>query len=1481
MSVSDEVRELYKATNDSTVNKNYVMNIDGTDYDNTNIVMGSFSITEKLCSSQQLKYGECNAAMLKVKVVADIGDISEKKIGLSQVVNGNGLDIGIFNVDSCVLTENREYRDVVAYDNIILFNTNVSSWYNGLEFPINQKDMLTSLCAYVGVELADISLITGDVEIEKTISAEDLKGITVLKCIAELNAGFFRAATDGKIELVTLNTTGIDEYLEVKHYKSLKTETFVTNKITRLTIRTEEDDIGASSGDGDNAYVIEDNFLLYGSSTEKLKEIADIIYEAVKDISYIPYTAEQIGLPYLKCGSKVSYKLINGECFEGLILQRTLSGTQGLKDVVKTFGTKTTDETFGIEKDIIKLKNKTNRLKRTIEQTLLAVENLEEGLYSEINQTSEEISLLTKKVANMGDLGVTDIVIMYAISESSTEAPTENESDETSIWSPEAPPWEKGKYIWQKTVTTYNDGNVYESNAICITGADGKDGVDGADGKDGKGISNIVNYYLATTLSSGVTTSTSGWTTDVQTITSTKKYLWNYEEIIYTDSTSKTTSPAVIGVYGNTGATGADGKDGVAGADGKGIQSITEYYLASSASSGVTTSTSGWTTTMQTTTTSKKYLWNYEKITYTDGSTSTTTVRIIGTHGATGATGAAGKDGTNGSDGVGIKSIIEQYYQSTSATTQTGGSWSTAVPAWVNGKYMWTRSVITYTDDTITTTTPVCVTGAVGATGADGNTGEAGIGVKSVDVQYFLSTSSASCKNGTWSTEAPEWVDGKYMWSKTVTTYTDGTTSESAAVCITGAKGATGAAGADGKGIESVIEYYLATSASSGVTTSTSGWTTTIQTTTTTKKYLWNCEKTTYTDGTTSWVSPHIIGTHGETGATGADGKGIKSITEYYLASSASSGVTTSTSGWTTTIQTTTTSKKYLWNYEVITYTDGSTSTTTVRIIGTHGATGSTGATGATGKGIKSITEYYLASSASSGVTISTSGWTTTIQTTTTSKKYLWNYEVIAYTDGTTSTTTVRIIGTHGATGSTGATGATGKGIKSITEYYLASSASSGVTTSTSGWTTTIQTTTTSKKYLWNYEVITYTDGTTSTTTVRIIGTHGATGAAGTDGLTIKSIVPQYYVSTSKTSLTGGSWSTTAPAWSKGKYVWTRSVITYSDNTVSYSPAVCDASWEVANNIEAKLELKVDKETLVSELNAAADVIRLLANRLVIDSSYFKLGEDGKAEIAGGKIGSWDIGEALSSEAEAYVEPGEYERDRVYEYSLGNTTLNANELQYLDLNSDGSVNYKDILLIQKILLGVSEYMDCAGAAKSTVNVQLNPITPEKLIYMLATTPWGVIKETYLGINGLKCPKVISDAVSATTIEKTAGVNLDTMNSELTCNKGLGTHSFTAAGGYGYVTTNATEMIFYIPLNYPKSASARKSITITALTSCYIRTVQGTYAGGMGADLTSYVTNPLTYFYQGLLRLTLKKADGWGITNNTPVCGDVKIAYTME
>ena len=132
-----------------------------------------------------------------------------------------------------------------------------------------------------------------------------------------------------------------------------------------------------------------------------------------------------------------------------------------------------------------------------------------------------------------------------------------------------------------------------------------------------------------------------------------------------------------------------------------------EYYKSTSATelkggtwqSGAVTATQGC------------YIWSRTKTTAQDGTvTYGQSACITGNTGATGAkgdTGAAGVKGDTGATGKGVKSIVPQYYLSTSKTSQTGGSWSNTQPSWQPDHYLWTRSYITWSDNTISTTTPI------------------------------------------------------------------------------------------------------------------------------------------------------------------------------------------------------------------------------------------------------------------------------------------------------------------------------------------------------------------------------------------------------------------------------------------------------------------------------------------------------------------------------------------------------------------------------------------------------------------------------------------------------------------------------------------------------------------------------------------------------------------------------------------------------
>lgn len=293
----------------------------------------------------------------------------------------------------------------------------------------------------------------------------------------------------------------------------------------------------------------------------------------------------------------------------------------------------------------------------------------------------------------------------------------------------------------------------------------------------GRGVRSVANKYA---VSSSNTTAPTSWSDTVPSTTTTNRYLWNYEIITYTDGTTAETNKRVIGVHGATGATGV------------GIKSITEYYLASASASGVTASTSGWTTGMQVTTTTKKYLWNYEIVTYTDNSKYTSTPVIIGTHGAT------GDKGDTGAAGKGVKSTAIAYQASSSGTTTPTGTWSSSIPAVAAGQYLWTRTIITYTDNTTSTMY------SVGRMGTNGTNGNAGNGVSSTTITYQASTSGTTAPTGTWSSSIPTVAAGSYLWTRTIISYTNGTSST---IYSVGKMGNTGAQGVPGESINGKMLY--------------------------------------------------------------------------------------------------------------------------------------------------------------------------------------------------------------------------------------------------------------------------------------------------------------------------------------------------------------------------------------------------------------------------------------------------------------------------------------------------------------------------------------------------------------------------------------------------------------------------------------------------------------------------------------------------
>jgi phage minor structural protein len=382
------------------------------------------------------------------------------------------------------------------------------------------------------------------------------------------------------------------------------------------------------------------------------------------------------------------------------------------------------------------------------------------------------------------------------------------------------------------------------------------------------------------------------------------------------------------GLQGEKGDQGIQGPKGADGKDGK----TTYFHIKYSAVSNPTSAS-------QMTETPSKYIGTYVDFTQTD-SDDPKKYSWQQLEGSQGPQGKQGISGTNGADGK--TSYLHIKYSNDGGKTFTGNSGEDI------GAYIGT--CVDYAKDDPTSVGTYKWAKIKGEAGAKGDKGDTGKGVKSTSVAYQVSTSGTTVPTGTWSGSVPSASAGQYLWTRTIITYTDNTTST---IYSVGRMGTNGANGTNGKSIGSVVNYYLATASSSGVTTATSGWTTAVQSVSAAKKYLWNYEVVKYTDGTVaSTTMPCVIGSYGDQGSkgdkgdTGSTGNGIKSITEHYAVSTSNSSAPTT---WSTTVPTMTETNKYLWNYETITYTNNTTNDTAKRVIGVYGNKGATGEDGKNG----------------------------------------------------------------------------------------------------------------------------------------------------------------------------------------------------------------------------------------------------------------------------------------------------------------------------------------------------------------------------------------------------------------------------------------------------------------------------------------------------------------------------------------------------
>lgn len=521
-------------------------------------------------------------------------------------------------------------------------------------------------------------------------------------------------------------------------------------------------------------------------------------------------------------------------------------------------------------------------------------------IISRINQSAESITIDADRVNIAGaaifdnyslkSQTVSNVVVEYAKSNSATSQPT-------SGWSTNTPTWEAGKYIWQRTGKTINGTTTY--TYTCIQGAKGETGAQGPQGATGaqgpQGVTGSQGPQGATgaqgpqgeTGATGATgasgaNGTSITVTNIRYAVSTiesqpadssftytsvptvAEGSWLWTRTLYSDGSKVYTKAkqGAQGPMGATGATGAQGPQGVTGATGaQGPTGATGQSGANGTSITITniryaTSTtesqpadSAFTNTTVPTVAEGSWLWT--RTLYSDGSKIYTKSK-------------QGKSGTNGTSPT-VSSTAVSYQKSTSGTAVPTGTWSTTPIAPTTTEYVWTKTVITYSDGKTATTYSVG-----GKTGTNGTNGTNGTSVTISSIKYATSTTETQPADSAFTyTTVPTVAEGNWLW--TLTTYSDGSKVYSKAK-----QGKAGTNGTNGTSVSissTSVTYQVSTN---GTTAPTGTWQNTVQATTV-GQFLWTRTIVNYSNGssTTSYaVAAHgATGPQGPQGATGATGQ--------------------------------------------------------------------------------------------------------------------------------------------------------------------------------------------------------------------------------------------------------------------------------------------------------------------------------------------------------------------------------------------------------------------------------------------------------------------------------------------------------------------------------------------------------------------------------------------------------------------------------
>lgn len=479
--ISDEVKQLILNIGNG-VYVNYILTFPELDLTITNdtLYQESIKIIQSLCEDEELTLGGCIASSMTFEVAEIIDkDINNCRFSAGiQLVDNTGkkladtIPMGVFAVASAKSVDDKDYKDVTAYDDMYYkASVDVTKWYDNY-FPIigtttnkdSEGNSITTnvygkttlrqfrndLLEHLGISYRLQDLPNDDMVVEKTISISNgsISGQALLKMICTLHGGFGIMNREGRFVVVHvtggalypeeilypeetlypeeefqyIGVNGTDELL-YPEYRTVSYEEYMCNHITCVNLRTDSEDLGVTVGsDISNPYVISANYFLYGKSAAELEIIGSNILEKISGITYRPCTIDAQGLPHVDVGDAVALekKIVDIESF---VFSRTLSGIQNIRDEYSAKGTEIRENEVSANEEFEQLKSKTIKITKSVDGLSVELADLEKNTASKFEQTAESITAeVARANAAEGDLSGRISITADAVTQEVTRA---------------------------------------------------------------------------------------------------------------------------------------------------------------------------------------------------------------------------------------------------------------------------------------------------------------------------------------------------------------------------------------------------------------------------------------------------------------------------------------------------------------------------------------------------------------------------------------------------------------------------------------------------------------------------------------------------------------------------------------------------------------------------------------------------------------------------------------------------------------------------------------------------------------------------------------------------------------------------------------------------------------------------------------------------------------------------------------------------